>query len=327
MKRKQILSSLLAGALVFSSAVILTGCSKGENKTIAVILKSEESYWDIVKNGVNVADEEFENYTAVFNAPETEDADKQKQMIKDMIANGADAIAIAPVNDTVFKELEGTSIPVIAIDTPSGVDSVPYIGTDNNIAGMVAGENTCSLIKEKISEKGNGKIAVIRLSENSTNTNQRGDGFVSSVKHTAGDIEILDNGYYCNAERDKAKEIAISLIKENKDLKIIYAVNQTSTLGVCDAIKEMTENGTISSGDVTAVGFDSCDEEIEFMKSGILYGFVVQNPYNMGYEGFKNAVKLLENKKVDLSVDTKSYFVSMNNLEDEEIKKLINPLN
>lgn len=69
------------------------------------------------------------------------------------------------------------------------------------------------------------------------------------------------------------------------------------------------------------------DEEIQFMKDGILYGFVVQNPYNMGYEGFKNAVKLIENKEVDPSVDTKSYFVSMDNLEDEEIQQLLYPLN
>lgn len=325
MKRKQILSGILASALIVSSIGALTGCGSGGEKTIAVICKSEETYWDIVKKGVNVADEELDNYKATYDAPKVENAEEQKQMIQEAIDNGADAIAIAPVDDSVYDVLEGKDIPVIAIDTPISNSNIPYIGTDNNIAGMVAGENSTSLIKEKIVNN-NGKIAVIRLSDSSTNTNQRGDGFISSIKHTMENVEIFDNQYYCNAERDKAKEIAISLINENKDLKIIYAVNQTSTLGVCDAIKELTDNGTIKAGDVTAIGFDSCDEEIQFMKDGILYGFVVQNPYNMGYEGFKNAVKLIENKEVDPSVDTKSYFVSMDNLEDEEIQQLLYPL-
>lgn len=322
MKRKQILSGILASALIVSSVGVLTGCNSGGEKTVAVICKSEETYWDIVKKGVNVADEELDNYKATYNAPKIENAEEQKQMIKEAINSGVDAIAIAPVDDSVYEELEGKDIPVIAIDTPISNSNIPYIGTDNNIAGMVAGENSRSLIEEK-----NGKIAVIRLSDSSTNTNQRGDGFINSIKHTMDNVEFLDNEYYCNAERDKAKEIAVSLIKENKDLKIIYAVNQTSTLGVCDAIKELTDNGTIKAGDVTAIGFDSCDEEIQFMKDGILYGFVVQNPYNMGYEGFKNAVKLIENKEVDPSVDTKSYFVSMDNLENEEIQQLLYPLN
>ena len=125
---------------------------------------------------------------------------------------------------------------------------------------------------------------------------------------------------YCDNNRDSAKKRALEMIDQNPDLKMLYGVNENSTLGICDAVKERGMQGKIK-----VMGFNSSKEEIDYLENGVLNGLVVQTPYNMGYLGVRYATKLLDGDNVVESVDTGVMFVNNENLHTDVVQLLLNP--
>lgn len=138
---------------------------------------------------------------------------------------------------------------------------------------------------------------------------------------TAGypDISIIETADGGN-EIQQSREKAVQLIKENPNLKLIYATNQPGTVGACQAIDEL------GVGDqVTLVGFDYFEGADTYLTSGVLDAVVAQNPYNMGYLGVRYAKKLVEGQSIAASVDTGATLITPDNMNDEDIRFLVNP--
>ena len=62
------------------------------------------------------------------------------------------------------------------------------------------------------------------------------------------------------------------------------------------------------------------------MNKNVIDATVVQNPYNMGYLGVKNAQKICNKESVSSAIDTGVTRVTLDNLNDKDIQFLINPL-
>jgi ribose transport system substrate-binding protein len=62
------------------------------------------------------------------------------------------------------------------------------------------------------------------------------------------------------------------------------------------------------------------------LKDGIIYSIVVQDPYNMGYMGVDVVLRALEGEEFPAYIDTGVVAVTKENMEDPEIKGLLNPL-
>lgn len=317
---KKTLKTVTACALASAILCSFAGCGQttgSSNGDIYVIVKSKQSpqYWNVVNNGAVDAGAEI-GYKIICDAPEYEaDIDDQIAMVDKAVKEKAAAIVIAPTNtedlNGCISNAVSAGVPVVTIDARCSLEDIVYIGTDNRAAGTVAGRKAKALLKDTK------KVAVIALQEGSAVSDERSGGFIDEVTGTA---EVLETTF-CNAEREVAKSQAIDLINKYPDLEMIYAVNQGSTLGACDAIAELGV-----SDKVTLIGFDSSDEEIAFLESGVLDGFVVQNPYNMGYLGVRNADKMINGESVALTIDTGTTFVDLTNLNDADVQLLLYPL-
>ena len=79
------------------------------------------------------------------------------------------------------------------------------------------------------------------------------------------------------------------------------------------------------AGKVRFVGFDSSVKLVEAMKKGEINGLVLQNPMRMGYLGVKTMVEHLQGQKVDARVDTGATLVTPDNMNEPEIKELLEP--
>ena len=132
-------------------------------------------------------------------------------------------------------------------------------------------------------------------------------------------ISILDP-QYCENDRETAKKQAADLIKNNPDLKVLYGTNTNSTLGICDALAESGKKA-----DIIVVGFNSDTAEIDYLRDGTLDGLIVQSPYNMGYLGVRYADKALNGDTVSTLIDTGATYVSMANIENTDVKLLLDP--
>ncbi len=63
---------------------------------------------------------------------------------------------------------------------------------------------------------------------------------------------------------------------------------------------------------------------IAALRAGHLSGFVVQNPFSIGYLGVKIMVRHLQGEKVPGRIDTGSILVTKESLDQPEIRDLLN---
>ncbi len=135
--------------------------------------------------------------------------------------------------------------------------------------------------------------------------------------------ELIES-YILEGERcstvDASYQEAKKLLQENEDIRIMFATNTNTTLGVCQAIEELGLSET-----VIVIGFNSDEKEISYLKTGVLDGTIIQNPYNMGYVGISYAIKSINDEAVPNTLDTGVTFVDASNLNDDYIQLLLYP--
>ncbi len=341
MKCGKVIKRTALCAMAFS-LLLATGCGSKDDKNngvITVIVKSEDPYWDAVKNGAEEAADEL-GYKLVFTAPKNEDV-PQNSYIEDAVSANSKAILVAPsvttgLDESLQKAVDA-GIPILAIDTDTTFPGKSgLLATDQDAAGGIAARETIKLLP------GGGDIAVVGHMQDSPTAIGRFTGYFLNLPHTtdcslpsayedeaalSDDSEAIGSTVFnlvdiqfCDNDADKAIEITKSIVDENPDLKVIYCTNQTSTVGVGRAIDQLG-----LADKIQVVGFDSSDEEIDFVKSGVLDGIVVQNPYNMGYLGVRYASKAIDGETIPSGIDTGATFVTVDNLENDEVQLLLHP--
>lgn len=323
---------LLSVTLSVSMLIVSGGCSHmslvnvgienqkvKSDRYVAVICKSQDEYWDAVEKGANEAGEEL-GINITYNAPEDESqVDEQIRLVQEAINNNANGIVIAPLDseklNDVLKQATDKNIQVITIDSDVSYDGrKSFVGTDNISAGAIAARQAEDIVSD------DGKVAVIAHVEGAQTSIERKSGFIDAMKNTYPNIEIIDYGY-CNGQPDIAKDKTKEMLEKNSDVELIYATNEGTAVGVCQAVDEMG-----LSGKVDIIGFDSSSTEISYLQKGTLDGLIVQNPFNMGYLGVRNVNKAIDGETIDTRIDTGVTYVNMENLNDEDTQLLLNPM-
>ncbi|MGD8535480.1 MAG: substrate-binding domain-containing protein, partial [Candidatus Aminicenantes bacterium] len=93
-----------------------------------------------------------------------------------------------------------------------------------------------------------------------------------------------------------------------------------STFGTLRALQE---SGL--AGKVKFVGFDSSPKLIQALRDGHIHGLVLQDPMKMGYLGVKQMTLHLKGQEIESRVDTGVYLATKENMEEPEIKNLLEP--
>ena len=119
---------------------------------------------------------------------------------------------------------------------------------------------------------------------------------------------------------EAAYEEAKKLLTENSDIRVMYTTNTNTTLGACKAIEEMD-----LADKIVVVGFNSDEQELKYIKSGILDGTIIQNPYNIGYLGARYGIQAASGSSVTGSLDTGVTWISAKNINDDDIQLLLYP--
>jgi ribose transport system substrate-binding protein len=79
------------------------------------------------------------------------------------------------------------------------------------------------------------------------------------------------------------------------------------------------------AGKVKFVGFDAHPVFVDAMRKGQMDGFVLQNPFEMGYLAVKTAVQHLQGQQVPPVIDTGVAVVTTGNVDTPEMKRLLEP--
>jgi len=287
--------------------------------TIGVIPKSTlYDYWKSVRVGAEKAAAE-NGYTIVFQGTAKDtDVEGQVKIIEDFITKGVKAIVISPVSaDAMVPALEkadAAGIPVIIIDGDLNSD-VPhsFVSTDNEAAAAMAAEKMNELIG------GAGKVAVVSEVAGSIQGAAREKGFIDKI-NSYGGYSLL-NTFYSEGDRNLAFNITQDIFTSNNDIKGIFSTNEGSSVGVSLGVEASGKKD-----EVAVIGYDSSEDLLEAIRNGIIDGTISQDPTAIGYTGVGNAIKVLKGETVEKEVPVAAVYVDKNNIDNEDIQKILYPL-
>ena len=95
--------------------------------------------------------------------------------------------------------------------------------------------------------------------------------------------------------------------------------NVTTSVGALQALQAQKRGG------VKMVAFDPDPVLIDALRAGQLDAIILQNPYQMGYEGVKALAQHFQGEKVPRIVDTGIELATRESLSNPEIKRLLGP--
>ena len=222
--------------------------------------------------------------------------ENQIKAIRSFIAQGVDAILLAPVVETgwdaVLKEAKEAKIPVILLDRTVNAPKDLYltaVTSDLVHEGKVAGDWLVKTVGDK-------KCNIVEL-EGTTGSSPaiaRKKGFEEAIKgHDNLKIVRSQTGDFT---RSKGKEVMESFLKaENggKDICALYAHNDDMAVGAIQAIKEA---GLKPGKDILTVSVDSVPDLFKAMAAGEANATVELTP-NMAGPAFDALDAYLKNKK------------------------------
>ena len=307
---------LLSITIVFGTVAACNRANTDGKKVIAVIPKGvSHFFWKSVEAGALAAGKELGVEIRWKGPAQETDYTSQINIVEDAIASRVDGIVLAPSHgDSLVPAVQRANqagIPITIFDSGISTDQyVSYVATDNRQGGVVGAER----MGERLG--GKGQIAILGVKKGSVSTDQREEGFQSTIHAKFPGIQIVQF-LYGDADRSKSLDRATDILTAHPDLNGIFASNESSSVGAVQAIKQKNLQGK-----VLLVGFDSSPNLIEDLKGGALDSLVLQDPYRMGYEGVKTIVDKLNGKAPPRLIDTGVKLLTKENLETPEMQRL-----
>ena len=314
------LRSLTASLMVAAGLMTASASAIASDIYLPVVSKGfMHEFWQTVKMGSDAAAEELGVKTSFVGPSDETQIDQQIQLIENTLARRPNGLLLAALDGNALipavEQARSQSIPVVTFD--SSVNSeypASFVATNNKSAGSMAGAAMADIIG------GKGKVAIVAHNAGTSSAIDRIDGFVEYIKENHPEIELL-NPLYSDGDPQRAMNQTMDVVRANPDLVAVYGTNEGSSMGVATAIQSQGLTGKIK-----VVGFDASDAIVNFVQTGVMQGVVVQDAFQIGYQGLTTLHDVLEGNDVEKVIDVPAVVVTGDNINDEGIQKIINPL-
>jgi ribose transport system substrate-binding protein len=219
-----------------------------------------QAYWEAGKEKC----EEL-GYKAI-NLDPNNDVQKQIDMVKNAIAQGADLMMIQPVDSAALK-------PVLMEAAEKGVHVYSHFAADPSVglehenihfcvfgqveAGEMAGQGMVEALD------GKGKVGIIGGTPGADNARQRTEGFKNAIEGT--DIEVVSE-IAASWDRAKAMAAAEDMITQYPDLAGIYSHDDGMAIGITEAIKQAGK-----TGEIVVTSCSATEGGLQRIKTGEIY--------------------------------------------------------
>ena len=286
-----------------------SGDAGGDKIAVTLITKtSTNPFFIAMQKGAQAAGEK--NGVAITTAAGKSDGDTDTQVkaIEAAVARGDKGILITPTGPAVNSAIDNArnaDLYVIALDTPTDPPDVADItfATDNFAAGELIGKWAADQMDGK-----KATIAMLDLNNKQIVTvdYNRDQGFLTGMgidvkdkakngdedktgKYTGGkggDYEIVCNEPTLGAA-DTGKTAMENCLSKNKNINLVYTINEPSAGGAAEALRDAGVKATIVSVD------GGCDPGLKLVKDGTIGATSQQYPVKMAELGVE-AIKTIE---------------------------------
>ncbi|MEX1377385.1 MAG: substrate-binding domain-containing protein [Eubacteriales bacterium] len=275
MKAKKNIAKFAAVLLLISNVLIFSACGKEEefindDDTIKIGLILETmtvERWQRDRDVFVARAKELDAEVIVTNA--YEDAERQNKLIRELVAQGVDVLAIVAydketLSDSI-KYAHDNNVKVIAYDrliSEANVDL--YISFDNYEVGRLIGQSAVDNVPE-------GKYLILNGARTDSNAYMLNEGCMSILQPyiDEGKIEVVDETWieawrdevsykYVNdaiesglefdviiAANDRVAEGALNALSEYRMIDDVYITGQDAELAACQRIVEGIQDMTV----------------------------------------------------------------------------------
>jgi len=255
---------------------LLAGSAYAQDKPeIAFVVNGPSDFWKLAEAGVQKAQGELGDYNLTFRYPERADAAIQQRVVDDLIAAGADAVAVSVVDPATSTEAinrAAAQVPYFTFDSDATQsDRVAYFGSSNVELGKMAGE----LMKEAMPDGGT-CIGFVGL-PGADNARERIQGYNEAVAGTG--LELIDvRGD--DIDQTRARANVDDVLVANPDVNCMVGFYSYNPPRMYEALRDAGK-----LGEITVVGFDEDPITLGAVAEGSFVGTVVQQPFEWGYQG------------------------------------------
>ncbi|WP_067479263.1 ABC transporter substrate-binding protein [Actinomadura hibisca] len=219
---------------------------------------------------------------------------KQISDVQQLIAQGAKALVIAPLNsdgwEPVLRQAAAKKIPIVTVDrkingTPCQ-DYLTFIGSDFVEQGKRAADQMIKALD------GKGKVAILLGAAGNNVTTERTQGFKQQIQAKAPGIQVTfeQTGEFA---REKGQQVTEQLVQSHPDIDAIYAENDEMALGAVTALKGAGKK----AGDVKIVSVDGTRAAVQGIVDGWIHAVIESNP-RFGPLAFQTLQKFLDGEGI-----------------------------
>jgi len=286
----KLIPRLLLSAFSFAVA----GALAAKPLTVGFAQTGAESTWRTANTQSLKSEAEKRGITLKF-ADGQGKQENQIRAVRSFIAQGVDAILIAPLVETgwepILRDAKRAKIPVILMDRTVKVsdDSLfaCFVGSDFAEEGRMAAD---WLAKHT---NGKGRILELQGTPGSAPANERRRAFAEALAKYP-ELKVIDS-QSGDFRRSGGKEVMEAFLKKHgRAFDVVYAHNDDMALGAIQAIEEA---GLKPGKDVTIVSIDGVKEAIQAVIDGKLNCTVECNPL-FGPKVYDLVPKVIAGEKV-----------------------------
>ncbi|MFJ5430276.1 galactofuranose ABC transporter, galactofuranose-binding protein YtfQ [Pectobacterium actinidiae] len=277
-------------------SAVLCGAVQAKPLTVGFSQIGSESGWRSAETKVSKQEAEKRGITLKI-ADAQQKQENQIKAVRSFIAQGVDAIFIAPVVATgwapVLQEAKEAKIPVFLLDRTIEVSDpslyTAAIASDSVYEGKVAGE---WLVKEAAGKPCN--VVELQGTVGASVAINRKKGFAEGI---ASDPQVkIIRSQSGDFTRSKGKEVMESFIKaeqNGKNICAVYAHNDDMAIGAIQAIKEA---GLKPGSQIKVVSIDGVPDIFKAMMNGEANATVELTP-NMAGPAFDSLLAMKKDGK------------------------------
>ena len=252
-------------------------------------ISMENPYYETLEASIREAIEESGS-TLISRDPKG-DSTAQIQQIRDMIADGIQAIFLCPVDwekiAPALTELKEADIEIINLDTQvqdrEEVDA--YVGSDNINAGVICGEKLIEAAPD------GGQVVILECTTQNSIID-RINGFEETIAGKG--FEVVERSE-TGGKKDEAKTQMARILKEQDHITAVMCGNDQIALGALEAIEEAGRS------EMMIYSVDGSPKlKQELAKDGsLVVGIAAQSPINIGKSAVTVALQIMNGERYE----------------------------
>jgi ribose transport system substrate-binding protein len=290
----------LAALLLLVSVVGCSGAKPGDagasagTQRFIFMTNGDDPFWDAAYAGLKEGEKAFKCADAnikVVMEKGTGKADGQINKLRQYASQpdiAGIAISVIQADNAAIADelskLKKKGVKIITVDGDLNLEQFPdirtyYIGTNNLVAGKVAGQAT----KELLEARGVKEGGYVQFAGYTDNDNARAR--MNGVKEGIGTAYTEKDRMADTMDLGRARDNVRQAISKHNDLVALVGIWAYNAPAIAEVVEEKKVRDK-----TTIVTFDAQAQAIEHFAEGRIDAMVVQNPFDMGYQ----AVRLLK---------------------------------